>query len=288
MTLEWDDVATGTRLGPHRMPLSAAANERYWRAAGLDDPALASDHRRGGLAYPLIAANATVLAWLDTCPTPMIQTRQRLTCRQALETPATLETRGSVVARFERRGRDYVTVRVEVASDAGSGTCWISEVDFTPAATIATNAANRSGARSEHNDHNEHNGHNEHAARTPHPAHAGARRRSLMISDELIRQYSRRGNYHSDPDTARRLGLPGLVAQGTQVCGPAYAILLDTWGTSFVEHGTLEARFVGMVLGGDTVEAEVHLGDGDATFAVHNRRRDRVAVIGHATRVSTR
>jgi acyl dehydratase len=282
MTLEWDDVATGTRLGPHRMPLSAAANERYWRAAGLDHPALASDHRQGGLAYPMIAANATVLAWLDTCPTPMIQTRQRLTCRQALATPATLETRGSVVARFERRGRDYVTIRVEVASDAGSGTCWISEVDFTPAATIAANAPNRSGARTDRNEHNEH------AARTPHPAHAGARRRSLTISDELIRQYSRRGNYHSDPDTARQLGLPGLVAQGTQVCGPAYAILLDTWGTSFVAHGTLETRFVGMVLGGDTVEAEVHVGDRDATFTVHNRSRDRLAVIGRATRVTTR
>lgn len=282
MTLEWAEVCTGTRLGPRRMPLSAAANERYWRAAGLDDPALSSDHRRG-VAYPMIAANATVLAWLDACPTPMIQTRQHLICHRAIETPATLETRGSVLARFERRGRDYVTVRVEVGSGDDSGTCWTSEVDFTPAATIA--GPQISGPASDRNLPGARTGHDERAEIVD---HTSVRHRSLTISDELIRQYSRRGNYHSDPDTARELGLPGLVAQGTQVCGPAYAILLDTWGSSFVERGSLEARFVGMVLGGDTIEAEVHLGDGDATFTVHNRSRDRVAVIGRATRIAPR
>ena len=46
--------------------------------------------------------------------------------------------------------------------------------------------------------------------------------RSLTISEELVRAYSRRGNYHSDPVMSADLQLPGLVAQGVQAAGPAY------------------------------------------------------------------
>lgn len=268
MTLAWAEVRTGLHLGPHRMALHAAANQRYWSAAGLDGPALAD-----GVAYPLIAANATILAWLEACPTPMIQTRQRLVCHGAVSTPVELVTEGEVVARFASRGRDYVTVRVEVAA-TGAGAdrrVWTSEVDFTPAATLR-----RPGATTRDSE------------PVPPASTSGQRRtRSFTISDELIRRYSRRGNYHSDADTASELGLPGLVAQGTQVCGPAYAILLDTWGTSLVERGTFDARFVGLVLGGDTVEAEVDLDADEATFTVFNRSRDRTAAIGRASRATS-
>ena len=40
--------------------------------------------------------------------------------------------------------------------------------------------------------------------------------------------------------TARQIGLPGLVAQGVQVAGPAYAALLDAWGEDFLAHGELD------------------------------------------------
>ena len=43
------------------------------------------------------------------------------------------------------------------------------------------------------------------------------RERDLAITEELIRAYSRRGNYHSEASTSDSLGLPGLVAQGLQV-----------------------------------------------------------------------
>jgi acyl dehydratase len=82
-------------------------------------------------------------------------------------------------------------------------------------------------------------------------------RRSLVITEELIRRYSRRGNYHSEASTASELGLPGLVAQGTQVTGPAYGLLLDAWGEDFLARGTLDVKFVGVTLAGDTVTATV-------------------------------
>jgi acyl dehydratase len=111
-----------------------------------------------------------------------------------------------------------------------------------------------------------------------------ARRRSLELTPELLRAYSRRGNYHSEPDEARRLGLPGQVAQGLQVAGPAYGLLLDEWGEDFLAHGELELKFVGMVLDDQTVDAAVTIDEGEAVIEVSNRDTAKVAAVGRARR----
>jgi acyl dehydratase len=111
--------------------------------------------------------------------------------------------------------------------------------------------------------------------------------RRLEISDELIRTYSRRGNFHSEAAEADALGLPGLVAQGTQVCGPAYGVFLDAWSEDFLAHGELDVRFVAMVVGGQTVEARVEVAADDtveSTFVVENLSSGRTAAIGSARR----
>jgi acyl dehydratase len=111
------------------------------------------------------------------------------------------------------------------------------------------------------------------------------KQRSLTITEELVRAYSRRGNYHSEASTSDALGLPGLVAQGVQAAGPAYGLLLDAWGEEFLAHGEIEMRFVGLVLAGDTVDARVDLGTDDATFEVENTTRGHTAAVGRARRV---
>lgn len=98
----------------------------------------------------------------------------------------------------------------------------------------------------------------------------------------MLAAYSRRGNFHSDPDEARRLGLPGLVAQGTQVAGPAYAALLDAWGEEFLAYGELDLKFVGMVWDGQTVTAVVDIDDDQSTVTVHNDTDGATAVVGIA------
>ncbi len=116
----------------------------------------------------------------------------------------------------------------------------------------------------------------------PPPSERDQEHRSLLVSDELIRRYSRRGNFHSEHATSDALGLPGLVAQGTQVAGPAFGLLLDSWGEAFLAHGEIDLRFVGMTLGGDTVEAHVDLdGAGGATLEVVNEQRG-TSVVGTA------
>ena len=110
------------------------------------------------------------------------------------------------------------------------------------------------------------------------------RRRDLLLTPELLRAYSRRGNLHSDADEASKLGLAGLVARGMQVAGPAYGVLLDEWGEEFLDHGEVELKFVGMVMDGETVDAAVTI-DGDrAEVEVVNRERERTAAVGRASR----
>lgn len=113
---------------------------------------------------------------------------------------------------------------------------------------------------------------------------AAPARRSLSLTADLLRLYSRRGNFHSEEGEAAGLGLPGLVAQGMQVVAPAYGVLLDAWGDEFLAHGTFEATFVSMVAAGDTVEAVVTVDAGPAgavpSAAFEVRVGDRVAAVG--------
>src|SRR5947209_18966463 len=101
----WAELRQPQPLAELRLTVSPAANERYWRAAGVDHPAL-----RAGALYPPIAANLTILCFQQTCPDAMIQTRQRLKCHRLAAAGADLITFGRVVARYEKGGRDSVDI----------------------------------------------------------------------------------------------------------------------------------------------------------------------------------
>lgn len=111
------------------------------------------------------------------------------------------------------------------------------------------------------------------------------RRATLRVTEELVRAYSRRGNFHSDAETASALGLPGLLAQGVQMAGPAYNLLLDAWGEDFLAHGELDLKFTGMVVAGETIDTIVEIDpSGTATLEVTNTTAGRTAVVGTAQR----
>ena len=108
------------------------------------------------------------------------------------------------------------------------------------------------------------------------------RTRTLTLTAERLRWYSRRGNFHADLDAARDLGLPDLVAQGMQVAGPGYGLLLDEWGEEWLASGVLELTFVAMVTAEETVEARVEF-DGDAaTVTVVGVDDGETRVVGRA------
>src|SRR5689334_10934628 len=126
------DLAAGLDLGELRLMVSPAANERYWRAAGVDHPAL-----RAGSLYPPIAANLTVLLFGAACPDPVIQTRQYLRCHRVAPAGVELLTRGQVTETYDKRDRAYVDIEAVVTTaDAPDQPLWTSRVAFTPAATF--------------------------------------------------------------------------------------------------------------------------------------------------------
>jgi hypothetical protein len=128
----FSELVPGTALGSLRLTVSNAANERYWRAAGIDHPALAA-----GALYPPIAANLTVLCFAQLCPEAMIQTRQHLRCHRRVAAGVELVTTGVVAQRYEKRGRTYVDVETTVVTaEAPHDPVWTSAVSFTPAATL--------------------------------------------------------------------------------------------------------------------------------------------------------
>jgi hypothetical protein len=125
-------LRAGDRLGPFEVTVSPAANERYWRAAGVQHAAF-----EAGALYPPIAANLTILMFQQHCPHPMIQTRQQLRCHRVEPSGSALVVTGSVTARYEKRGREYVDVEATVHSvERPDEPIWTSIVSFTPAAEL--------------------------------------------------------------------------------------------------------------------------------------------------------
>ena len=202
----------GTGLGPLRLTrLRAPPTSATGRSAGVDHPPL-----RAGALYPPIAANLTILLVQTVAPGALLHTAQRLVPPASARAGVELPSRARSPSAFEKRGREYAVVEADVAAPGGDPLAVAGDVHpdrRTPP------ARHRCG------------GHAEAVGPTRGRAAPG-RRRPPQPPPECRRpaRYSRAGNFHSDPEEARRLGMPGLVAQGMQVCGPAYGVLLDAWG----------------------------------------------------------
>jgi hypothetical protein len=117
-------AAVGTDLGPLRITVSAAANERYWASAGVDHPAL-----REGALYPPVAANLTILLFQTVATRPLLHTTQRLVSHRRGETGSELTVTGTVVERYEKRGREYAVVDAVIALPDGEP-LWTSTATF--------------------------------------------------------------------------------------------------------------------------------------------------------------
>ena len=121
-----DALDVGRGLGPLELSVSAAGNERYWSAAGVDHPSL-----REGVLYPPIAANLTILLTQTVVERQMLHTGQLLRCRGLARVDEPLTVTGRVARRFEKRERSYVEIAAEVANR--SGVVWESVATFTEA-----------------------------------------------------------------------------------------------------------------------------------------------------------
>ena len=128
-------ATVGTALGPANFTVSVGANERYWSAAGVDHAVL-----RGGALYPPIAANLTILLFQTVVPRAMIQTEQHLVCHRRGEAGTELTVRGTVVDRYEKRGREYAVVEAVVALPGGEP-LWTSTATFIEPDTITEAAS---------------------------------------------------------------------------------------------------------------------------------------------------
>lgn len=117
-------AVVGTDLGPLRITVSEAANERYWASAGVDHPAL----RRGTL-YPPVAANLTILLFQTVATRPLLHTSQRLVSHRRAEAGTELTVTGTVLERYEKRGREYAVVDAVVALPDGEP-LWTSTATF--------------------------------------------------------------------------------------------------------------------------------------------------------------
>lgn len=248
----------GTALGELSLDVSAEANARYWRGAGIGPSTPTTD-----LLFPPMGVNFTMLLVLRTVSTGVLHTWGRLRAHTALPAPTAVSVAGRVTDRWVRRSRDHFTVASEVR-DADGRALWTLESDFASSRT-------RDGADD-----------------TAGPTRSldvsigdDAEARSLELTGDLLRTYSRAGNFHSDDGAAREMGLPGKVAMGMQTLGPAYGLLVERWGEALVGSGELECRFVGMITEDQTADARVAVRDASADVQIVNAHTGDVTGLAH-------
>jgi hypothetical protein len=123
-TSPFGGAVVGTDLGPLRITVSAAANERYWASAGVDHPAL-----RQGALYPPVAANLAILLFQTVATRPLLHTAQRLVSHRRGEAGTELTVTGTVADRYEKRGREYAVVDAVIALPDGEP-LWTSTATF--------------------------------------------------------------------------------------------------------------------------------------------------------------
>src|SRR3954465_10635562 len=87
-------AVVGTLFGPVTYAVSEAANDRYWRAAGIEHPPPTA-----GFLPPPMAANLPILAFQTIAPAPLLHTHQTLVAHAAATAPADLEVYGQVSRR---------------------------------------------------------------------------------------------------------------------------------------------------------------------------------------------
>lgn len=124
-----DALTVGDALPGLVVPLSEAANERTWAAAGIDHPA-----RRAGALFPPFAANLTIMALQAFVDRPLLHTAQHLVCHRRARAGVDLTVRTRVAERYERRDRTYVVVEARVLLP-GDELLWTSRATFTEVAT---------------------------------------------------------------------------------------------------------------------------------------------------------
>ena len=241
----------GTDLGACEVAVSEAANDRYWRGAAIDHSL-----RAAGFLYPPMAVNFTMLLVQQCIPGGLLHTWGRLRCHTAAKAGQRLQTTGSVVERFEKRGRDYCVVATEIRS-ANGDLLWTAETELASSLHRETAGDTEAPGR----------------PRYEIPPGAVVTSRPLTLTADLLRTYSRAGNFHSDDEAAREMGLPGMVAMGMQTIAPAWAVVLDDVGDDLLSRGELETRFFGLVLEDESIDASVARDHDEWTFSVRNETK---------------
>ncbi len=117
----------GTAFGPVEYGVPATANDRYWRAAGIEHAA-----RDAGVLYPPMAANLTIMAFQTIAPVALLHTAQRIECHATALAPNSLTVAGAVTGRFDRRGREYIEVTATITAMTGAA-LWTSVATFIEA-----------------------------------------------------------------------------------------------------------------------------------------------------------
>ncbi|MDQ6636432.1 MAG: hypothetical protein M3Y62_01440 [Candidatus Dormibacteraeota bacterium] len=191
-------------------------------------------------------------------PSRVVHGEQRMSFLQPFRDGQVLRSQGTVESIAERGANTVVTLRVD-SSEAGAPVLsqWLVIISRGTAAAAKGGGSGGKPSSAEPPP----------ATQEP-PAPTGER--STYLSPDITYRYAAAAGddnrIHTDPEFARRAGLPGIIVQGMCLLHVATRAVLEVEGREPAEVGQLSARFASMFTPDQELRTRVWADGGGASF----------------------
>jgi hypothetical protein len=153
---------------------------------------------------------------------------------------AAVQTRSTIIERYQKRGRDYVVNETDVV-DAGSGALLVrgrTHQSFLQEETDGDGfVVDKATAGKKQ-------------PRPPFPTATGADIEPVakVVDQRRCWMFSGPGrNYHTDPEEARKLGFPNIVVQGMMTTCFVAEVMLNRFGEGFLAGGRMDLKLTNVL-----------------------------------------
>ena len=257
--LRWENMRIGDKTGPIQYAITAEVVEAYAQATEDSGEWHVKDSPFGGrIAHPTLNVTDYSLMLFQTFGSHTgMHSHQESEFVNPMKLGDIMTTRGEIVDLFQRRDRDYYVLRYECVNQDGllvAQNKLTTTVDRDepppPAATVDRPVLTPATA----------------AAKETPPVDKGfelplitreftRETMALFANQTGVRMGQREPvrNHHTDPELARSVGLPDVVAQSNHYYAWYSEAMLKFLGEGWIHGGRLQAKFFGMVLPGDVI-----------------------------------
>ncbi len=245
VTIAKGEIPVGLDLGSHEYEITPELVAEY--AAGVDDPHswYTGDSPFGGPVAPALILHSEIYrfgGWYLPNIYGNLHARQEWELFGPIMVGESVTTRGTIVDRYVKRGRDYVVNQAQVYSSDGRLLCrGRTHQSFLLEVAEDELAVDKQREKSSSRRFEAGEGEIEEQLEPLEKA----------VTVEMMKTFSPGTNYHNDAEQAKKLGFPDIVVQGMMPVCFLSELMTRRFGEGWYAGGRMSVNLVNVLWGGD-------------------------------------